>query len=91
MTKQEQVEQLAKDLNTINSLQIINIYTPFYQEALCLYDLGYRKQKEIVKEFENGTLSERKICKNVTKQHPVDEFICSECGLILEGLSLIHI
>lgn len=37
--------------------------------AEALYDAGYRKEKT---------------CKNITKQHPVDEFICSECGLILQ-------
>lgn len=54
MTKQEQIEQLAKDIrlmNTINWLQASTVYTPAYQEALCLYKLGYRKQNEVVKEF----------------------------------------
>lgn len=34
-----------------------------------LYNAGYRKEKT---------------CKNVTENHPVDEFICSKCGLILQ-------
>lgn len=54
MTKQEQIEQLAKDIrsmNTINELQASTIYTPSYQEALCLYELGYRKYYKVLKEF----------------------------------------
>lgn len=38
--------------------------------AEALYNAGYRKEKT---------------CKNITKNPPVDEFICSECGLILQG------
>lgn len=44
-------------------------YTHNQGIAETLYNAGYRKEKT---------------CKNITKQHPVDEFICSECGLILE-------
>lgn len=29
--------------------------------------------------------------KNITKMHPVDEFICSECGLILRDLTEVRI
>lgn len=43
MTKQEQIEQLAKDINMINSLPASSVYPPSYQEALCLYNLSYRK------------------------------------------------
>lgn len=25
-----------------------------------------------------------KTCKNITENHPVDEFICSECGFMVE-------
>lgn len=38
--------------------------------AEVLYNAGYRKEKN---------------CKNITECHPVDEFICSECGLALQG------
>lgn len=37
--------------------------------AEALYNAGYRKEKT---------------CKNTTKNHPVDEFVCSECGLVLQ-------
>lgn len=40
-----------------------------YAYAKSFYNAGYRKEKT---------------CKNITKQPPVDEFICSECGLILQ-------
>lgn len=39
---------------------------------------------ELEDKIESGTLKETTICKNITKCHPVDEFICSECGLILQ-------
>ena len=32
-----------------------------------LYNAGYRKQR---------------VCENMTANHPVDEFVCSECSLI---------
>lgn len=28
-----------------------------------------------------------KTCKNLTKENPVDEFICSECGFMTEDFS----
>lgn len=28
-----------------------------------------------------------KTCKNISEQNPVDEFICSECGFMLEDFS----
>lgn len=39
----EQLNQLAKDLNLIKSLQASEIYTPNYQEAMALFSIGYRK------------------------------------------------
>ena len=36
--------------------------------AESLYDAGYRKQSE---------------CENITEQNHVDEFQCSECGIVL--------
>lgn len=39
---------------------------------------------ELEDKIENEILEERETCKNITKCHPVDEFICSECGLILQ-------
>ena len=29
--------------------------------------------------------------ENITKKHPVDEFICSECGLIMRDLTEVRI
>lgn len=29
--------------------------------------------------------------KNITKRHPVDEFVCSECGIILFGYERLEI
>ena len=36
-------------------------------------------------------VAEVKHGKNITKMHPVDEFICSECGLILRDLTEVRI
>lgn len=41
-----------------------------------LVDDGYRKTEE---------------CENISENHPVDEFICSECGLITRENSRIEI
>lgn len=32
-----------------------------------------------------------KQCRNITEQNPVDEFICSNCGLILRDLQRVEI
>lgn len=32
-----------------------------------------------------------KTCKNISNQHPVDEFICSECKLIMRDLTRVEI
>lgn len=44
--KQEQIKEIANDLNSIRSLQASEIYTPIYQEAMALFYLGYRKIDE---------------------------------------------
>lgn len=63
MNKQEQIEELAKDLRLIKELQASDIYTTNYQEAVALISLGYRKipedavvltKKELVKTMESG-------------------------------------
>ena len=36
-------------------------------------------------------VAEVKHGKNITKMHPVDEFICSQCGLILRDLTEVRI
>ena len=32
-----------------------------------------------------------KTCKNLTKENPVDEFICSECGFMTNDFSRLEI
>ena len=32
-----------------------------------------------------------KTCKNISNQYPVDEFICSECKLIMRDLTRVEI
>lgn len=43
--------------------------------------------QELEDKIESGELCEQKTCKNVSKKHPVDEFICSECGFHYENVS----
>lgn len=61
-----------------------------FTKETCCHELQDRLA-ELEDKIENGTLSERKTCKNITKCHPVDEFICSECGLILQDYHEIGI
>lgn len=59
MTKQEhkQIEQLARDLKLIKSLQASDICTTDYQEAMALFLIGYRKADEVRKETAREILS----------------------------------
>ncbi len=51
MNKDKEIEQLEKEIRTINCLQASTIYTPTYQEALCLYNLGYRKIDKVIEKI----------------------------------------
>lgn len=42
---------------------------------------------ELEDKIESGELCEQKTCKNFSEKHPVDEFICSECGFHYEDFS----
>lgn len=64
--------KLVEEMEAIISLAFMEDYHLGYDPcestvADHLYNAGYRKQRE---------------CENLTENHPVDEFICSECGLI---------
>lgn len=48
------------------------------------YSHIYQRLSELENKIEDGQLKELRICKNETKSNPVDEFICSECGLIMQ-------
>ena len=43
MPREKQIEEIMNDLNLIKSFQASKIYTPIYQEAMILVDLGYQK------------------------------------------------
>ncbi len=47
-----------------------------YAQAESIYNAGYRKQKA---------------GRNMTEQNTVDEFICSECGVMFADVSLIKV
>lgn len=42
---------------------------------------------ELEDKIENGELVEVEHCENETEMHPVDEFVCSSCGLIMRDIS----
>ncbi len=77
MNVNEQIVEIAN---------VINKHCPDLAECYCgdihcnyciskaLYNADYHKQRK---------------GKNVTKNHPVDEFICSECGAIFRDTALI--
>ncbi len=48
------------------------------------YSHIYQRLSELENKIEDGQLKELRTCKNETKCHPADEFICSECGLMIE-------
>ena len=59
-----------------------------------IYEEQKEREKEIIfrlaeleDKIECGELCEQKTCQNVSKKHPVDEFICSECGFHYEDVS----
>lgn len=59
-------------------------------ELFAKYNHGqycFENVKEMVNTMPTANVVEVKCGKNTTKCHPVDEFICSECGLWLQDLS----
>lgn len=43
----------------------------------------YERLAELEDKIEQGTLIEEKTCTNISENHPVDEFICSNCCFAL--------
>lgn len=60
-------EQIAEMANVIANKTTLSIIEATGVAEILTVD-GYRKQRE---------------GENITEMHPVDEFICSECGLIM--------
>lgn len=77
--KKKQIEEMAKDVTS--SIDWCRLEDDFitvdcFRTAEALYEMGYRKQR---------------YGENITENHPVDEFICSECGLITRENTRIEI
>ena len=82
MSREKQIEEMARDIFApkvaIDGIDIAFAAvhgadkpdSHFMRIAQHLYNAGYRKQSE---------------GENIGTVHPVDEFICSECGIVLEG------
>lgn len=51
MSKEEQIEEMAKDLRALDCLQYNPKYSIEYQRAMGLYALGYRKTSEVAREI----------------------------------------
>ena len=49
--KEKQIEEMAKDLRTLDCLQYSPKYSIEYQRAMGLYALGYRKVSEVAREI----------------------------------------
>lgn len=45
----------------------------------------------MIEKLPPADVSEIKNCRNDSSIHPVDEFICSECGLIMRDLTEVKI
>lgn len=81
MNKEKQIEEMARIMTKFDGRLcerlpnscLLSKYTHaqincnFCKTAEDIYNAGYRKQSE---------------GENITENHPVDEFICSECGFI---------
>ena len=50
MSKEKQIEEIAKDLRALDCLQYNPKYSIEYQRAMGLYALGYRKTSEVARE-----------------------------------------
>lgn len=63
---------LCEDYEQCNNCRFSNpeSETPctVFSECESLYEAGYRRQR---------------VGENISENHPVDEFVCSECGLIV--------
>jgi hypothetical protein len=44
---------------------------------------GYANSSKIAEALYNASYRKQIECENITENHPVDEFICSKCGLIM--------
>ena len=51
MSKEKQIEEMAKDLRALDCLQYNPKYSIEYQRATGLYALGYRKTSEVAREI----------------------------------------
>ena len=51
MSKDKQIEEMAKDLRALDCLQYNPNYSIEYQRAMGLYALGYRKTSEVAREI----------------------------------------
>lgn len=74
MTDEEykQLNQLAKDLALIKSLEASDVYAPHYQEAMALFSIGYRKIPENAVVITN---EEYKSLKLLEKHHITNEYV----------------
>lgn len=52
---------------------------------------GIERLAELEDKIEIGELCDRKTCKNITDKNPVDEFVCSSCGFIIDDFSSVKV
>lgn len=67
---------------------MLNINVNEDMKRFYLYAL---KCHELEDKIEMGELCDRKTCKNITDKNPVDEFVCSSCGFIIDDFSRVKV
>lgn len=68
----------------------------YYDDMERIDDLGgadilYDRLAELEDKIESSELCDRKTCKNITDKNPVDEFVCSSCGFIIDDFSRVKV
>lgn len=67
-------------------------YEPCYSGGVSVWNNIQQTEEDHCRHFKDRSqYAEVKHGENITKQHPVDEFICSECGLIMRDLTEVRI
>ena len=85
--KEKQIEEMAKDLRTLDCLQYNPKYSIECQRAMGLYALGYRKSKDVAEEI--FTEIEEKVKRSIAiyveemnKEHIKDTPLYNRCSRI---------
>ena len=70
-------------IEAITGDNVLSYYASLENRMNTIASLLKAKDSEIEDKIEQGRMVEVRHGENITEMHPVDEFICSECGLIV--------